>query len=191
MEDTARMVWNQEARGRMSRDVKSTRPGHRPRAAALMTSEVMPRPGSGADRLLPIPLAPHDVSRDDLFPLDDEASRHGRALLGASFIQWLAHDHLARRSHYGQLAEQYAEPSRTAATPTVKAKSSGSCGPAGSPCWTSSPRSARSPTPNAQNSPRASTPACVKHSTRPKTPTSPTPSADGSSSYCGTRSPKA
>ena len=109
MEDTARMVWNQEARGRMSRDVKSTRPGHRPRAAALMTSEVMPRPGSGADRLLPIPLAPHDVSREDLFPLDDEESRHGRALLGASFIQWLAHDHLARRSHYGQLAEQYAE----------------------------------------------------------------------------------
>lgn len=108
METVARMVHNQEARDRMVRDGRGLNAGQPPRAAALMTSEVMPRPGSGADRLLAIPLSPHEIERDHLFALDDADSRHGRALLTASFIRWLAEDYLARREHYQRQGSDYA-----------------------------------------------------------------------------------
>lgn len=109
MEDIARMVWNQQGRSRLERNAKSFKPGQRPRAAALMTSEVMPRPGSGADRLLPVPLTAGDVDRDQLFPLDHGDSRHARAALTASFLSWLARDYLSQRSRYGAVANNYAE----------------------------------------------------------------------------------
>ena len=109
MEETARMVWNQQARGRLDRTAKRTRPGHRPRAAGLMTSEVMPRPGSAADRLLALPLTASDVAREDLFPLEDEASRHARAALNASFLSWLAQDYLTRRTHYAGIGSAHSD----------------------------------------------------------------------------------
>jgi hypothetical protein len=108
LEVMARLVHNQEARDRLGRDGRSVTAGQPPRAAALMTSEVMPRAGSGADRLLAVPLLQHDVSREDLFPLDEVESRHGRALLTASFIAWLAADYLERRNHYVREGSRYA-----------------------------------------------------------------------------------
>ncbi|MEO6084057.1 MAG: hypothetical protein ABIQ18_13240, partial [Umezawaea sp.] len=69
----------------------------------------MPRPGSGAERMLVVPLARDDVDTDQLFPLDLPESRHARALLMASFIQWLAHDLTRRRQGYLQRVEEYAD----------------------------------------------------------------------------------
>lgn len=109
LEETARLIHNQEERSRSSRDGLSISDGTGPRASGLATSEVMPRPGSGAERMLVVPLARDEVDTDQLFPLDLPESRHGRALLMASFIQWLAHDLTSRRRRYLQRVEEYAD----------------------------------------------------------------------------------
>lgn len=109
LEETARLIHNQEERSRSSRDGLSISDGTGPRASGLATSEVMPRPGSGAERMLVVPLARDDVDTDQLFPLDLPESRHARALLMASFIQWLAHDLTRRRQGYLQRVEEYAD----------------------------------------------------------------------------------
>lgn len=108
LEETGRLVHNQEERGRTARDGLSISDGTPPRASALFTSEVMPRPGSGAERMLVVPICRDDVSTELLFPLDRQRSRYGRALVLASFIQWLAVDLAARRAGYQQQAELYA-----------------------------------------------------------------------------------
>lgn len=109
LEETARLIHNREERSRNSRDGMSISDGTGPRASGLATSEVMPRPGSGAERMLVVPLAKNDVDTELLFPLDVAESRYGRALLMASFIQWLASDLVSRRDGYLAQAEEYAE----------------------------------------------------------------------------------
>ena len=109
LEETARLVHNQEERGRTARDGLSISEGTPPRASGLFTSEVMPRPGSGAERMLVVPICGTDVSTAELFPLDRPESRHGRALVLASFIRWLATDLAERRAGYVTTAERYAE----------------------------------------------------------------------------------
>ncbi|WP_377454651.1 telomere-binding protein [Rhodococcoides fascians] len=89
LEEFARMVHNGEQRSRSSRDGLSILDGTAPRSSAMVTSEVMPRPGSGAQRMLVVPLQSDEIELDELIRLDDERSRHGRALLMASFLQWL------------------------------------------------------------------------------------------------------
>jgi len=108
LEESARLVHNQEERGRSSRDGQSIFGGTPPRASALFTSEVMPRPGSGAERMLVVPLWRGDVDTSLLFPLDEPDSRYGRAAVMASFLQWLAADLPERRTRYYAVAEEYA-----------------------------------------------------------------------------------
>lgn len=109
LEETARLIHNQEERSRSSRDGLSISDGTGPRASGLCTSEVMPRPGSGAERMLVVPLAREDVDTALLFPLDEALSRHQRALVMASYISWLAGDLVSKRGHYMNIADAYAE----------------------------------------------------------------------------------
>lgn len=109
LEETARLVHNQEGRGRMSRDGTGINPGTPPRASALLTSEVMPRSGSsGGDRMLVVPIATKDIDTAKLFPLDESPSRYARALIGSTFISWLAADLDRLRSTYAQVAGEFA-----------------------------------------------------------------------------------
>ncbi|WP_226963954.1 hypothetical protein [Nostocoides sp. F2B08] len=109
LEETARLIHNQEERSRSSRDGLSISDGTGPRASGLCTSEVMPRPGSGAERMLVVPLAKEDVDTALLFPLDEQLSRHQRALVMASYISWLAGDLVGKRTHYMKIADDYAD----------------------------------------------------------------------------------
>ena len=109
LEETSRLIKNREARMRSSRDGQEVMPGTAPRTSGLFTSEVMPRPGSGGERMLVVPLIRGDIEPDQLFPLDDPMSRHGRALVMASFISWLAEDLDERRTLYLKIADTYAE----------------------------------------------------------------------------------
>jgi hypothetical protein len=109
LEETARLIHNQEERSRSSRDGLSVSDGTGPRASGLCTSEVMPRPGSGAERMLVVPLAREDVDTALLFPLDEALSRHQRALVMASYISWLAGDLVGKRTHYMKIADDYAD----------------------------------------------------------------------------------
>lgn len=109
LEETARLVHNQEERSRSSRDGLSISDGTGPRASGLCTSEVMPRPGSGAERMLVVPIAREDVTPALLFPLDEPLSRHGRAVVMASYISWLAGDLKALRTKYMGVADAYAD----------------------------------------------------------------------------------
>nr|WP_256938414.1 telomere-binding protein [Rhodococcus qingshengii] len=90
LEEFARMVHNGEQRSRSTRDGLGILDGTPPRASAVVTSEVMPRPGSGAQRMLAVPLQSDEIELDQLIALDQNESRHGRALLMASFLQYLA-----------------------------------------------------------------------------------------------------
>src|SRR5690606_36106959 len=83
--------------------------GPGPRASGLCNSEVMPRPGSGSERMLVVPLAKEDIDTSQLFPLDEPMSRYGRAVLMASYISWLAGDLKGKVARYMQLAEEYAD----------------------------------------------------------------------------------
>lgn len=108
-ETVARLLHNQEERGRTARDGQSVTEGTPPRASGLCTSEVMPRPGSGAQRMLVVPLDKDDVDTDLLFALDQAPSRHGRALVMSSFISWLAEDLPGARSRYMAAADEFAD----------------------------------------------------------------------------------
>lgn len=109
LEETARLIHNQEERSRSSRDGQSVSDGTAPRASGLCTSEVMPRPGSASERMLVVPLAKQDIDTDTLFPLDEPQSRYQRALVMASYISWLAHDLKAKSHYYATVAEEYAD----------------------------------------------------------------------------------
>ena len=109
LEETARLIHNQEERSRSSRDGLSISDGTGPRASGLCTSEVMPRPGSGSERMLVVPLAREDIDIDLLFPLDEPLSRHHRALVMSSYISWLAGDLKRIRLRYMGIAALYAD----------------------------------------------------------------------------------
>lgn len=109
LEEMARLIHNREERSRANRDGQDLHDGTGPRASGLATSEVMPRPGSGAERMLVVPIAREDINTDRLFPLDEAESRYGRALVMASFIRWLAEDLPAHRDRYMTHARQYTE----------------------------------------------------------------------------------
>lgn len=119
LEEMTRLIHNREERNRSSRDGLSMTEGTGPRASGLATSEVMPRPGSGAERMLVVPLARDDIDTALLFPLDEPSSRYARAVLMASFIRWLAGDLTARRADYLARAAVQAE-HLTAAGETVR-----------------------------------------------------------------------
>lgn len=113
LEECARLIHNSEERQRSSRDGLSVSDGSRPRASGLMTSEVMPRPGSGSERILVVPIMKQDVDTRRLFPLSDQQHRHRRALVMASFVSWLAANHQERYERYelleGQIGAQLAQ----------------------------------------------------------------------------------
>lgn len=109
LEEMARLIHNREERNRANRDGQELHDGTGPRASGLATSEVMPRPGSGAERMLVVPIAREDIDTDRLFPLDEPESRYGRALLMASFIRWLAEDLPGRRERYLTCVRQHTE----------------------------------------------------------------------------------
>lgn len=109
LEETARLLHNQEERSRSSRDGLSISDGTGPRASGLCTSEVMPRPGSGSERMLVVPLTREDIDTAQLFPLDEPMSRYGRAVLMSSYISWLASALKAKVARYMQIAEEYAD----------------------------------------------------------------------------------
>lgn len=88
---TARLIANGESRPRSSRDGQQISESAPPRTTGLFTSELIPRTGSsGARRLLFVPVSRYDVRLDDILRFDTAESKHGRALLLSSFIQWLA-----------------------------------------------------------------------------------------------------
>jgi len=109
LEEFARLVHNGEQRSRSTRDGLSVLDGTPPRSSAMVTSEVMPRPGSGAQRMLVVPLDAQEINLGDLIDLDGESSRHGRALLMASFLQWLAGNLEQTRATAFAEAARYAE----------------------------------------------------------------------------------
>ena len=109
LEEFARLVHNGEQRSRATRDGLSVLDGTPPRSSALITSEVMPRPGSGAQRILVVPLNADEISLDQLIDFDADESRHGRALLMASMLRWLAGDLEGIRGRCLAEAARYAE----------------------------------------------------------------------------------
>ena len=113
LEEFARLVHNGEQRSRSTRDGLGVLDGTPPRASALVTSEVMPRPGSGAQRMLVVPIRKEEISFDALLDFDLDESRHGRALLMASFLQWIAADLTGRKARYAEEAAAYARQLRT------------------------------------------------------------------------------
>lgn len=114
LEEFARLVHNGEQRSRSTRDGLEVREGTPPRASALVTSEVMPRPGSGAQRILVVPLHTDEIDLEQLIALDAEDSRHGRALLMASMLRWVAGDLEQIRRRCLREAARYAEQMRAA-----------------------------------------------------------------------------
>lgn len=120
LEESARLIHNQEAKSRSTRDGGAVVDGGGPRGSGLFTSEVMPRPGSGAERMIVVPLAKEDIQPARLFPLNERESRHQRALLMSSFISWLAQDLPGHREQMTTVAEQY-EQKLLAAGETVRA----------------------------------------------------------------------
>jgi hypothetical protein len=109
LEEFARLVHNGEQRSRSTRDGLSVLDGTPPRSSALVTSEVMPRPGSGAQRMLVVPLQAEAIELENLIALDDSESRHARAVLMASMLSWLAKDLGAARRKYLAEASRYAK----------------------------------------------------------------------------------
>ena len=89
LEEFARMVHNGEQRSRSTRDGLGILDGTAPRASAMVTSEVMPRPGSGAERMFVVPLQAAEIDLDAIKSFDEYSSRYGRALVQASFLRWL------------------------------------------------------------------------------------------------------
>src|SRR3546814_15487842 len=87
LEEFARLVHNGEERSRSTRDGLGIFDGTPPRASALITSEIMPRPGSAAQRMLVIPLHASAIDLNVLKELAGPESRHGRALVLATYLQ--------------------------------------------------------------------------------------------------------
>ena len=108
LEETTRLVFNQEGRSRSARDGMSISGATPPRASALFTSEVMPRPGSAAERMLVIPLRRGDLDTTQLFAMDEPGSRYGRAVVMASFLRWLAAALPTHQARYYKMAVAYA-----------------------------------------------------------------------------------
>lgn len=92
LEATARIIHNKESRDRSTRDGQDLQNGGQPLTSGIITSEVMPTPGSGADRMLNVPLTGGQISLDTIIELDQMHRRRGRASLMSAFIQWLAGD---------------------------------------------------------------------------------------------------
>lgn len=89
--EIVRLIHNAEERARSSRDGQKTEAGTAPRASGLITSEFMPPAGSsGGRRALVTPLLRRDIDTELIEALDTAESRHGRALLTSSFLQWIA-----------------------------------------------------------------------------------------------------
>lgn len=108
LEETTRLISNQESRPRAERDGQGVLPGTRPRTSALITTELPPRAGtSGERRALIVPLNRVDVSIEDVKAMDAMESRHGRALLVASYLQWLATDVRGFMLRAVQLREEF------------------------------------------------------------------------------------
>lgn len=108
LEEIIRMIHNAEDRARANRSGDEVSSGGRPRTSALMTSEVPPRAGtSGERRALMVPLTREEISIDAIRALDTLSSRHGRALLMSSFLQWIART--GRASALERAAELRAE----------------------------------------------------------------------------------
>ncbi len=117
LEEFARLVHNAEERTRAERDGQGVLDGTVPRASAMITSEVMPRPGSGAERMLVINLRKEEMNLQNLIDLDQIGPRHQRALLMSSFLQWLAGDieavRIQLRAEVGLYAEALRESGET------------------------------------------------------------------------------
>ncbi|WP_217631144.1 hypothetical protein [Modestobacter sp. DSM 44400] len=126
LEEFARLVHNGEQRSRSTRDGLGVLDGTPPRSSAMVTSEVMPRPGSGAQRMLVVPLQAEEISLEALIALDGEASRHGRALLMSSMLRWLAADLTGYKARYAQEAQRYAEQLRADGEQVRQAEAVGS-----------------------------------------------------------------
>ncbi len=121
LEEFARLVHNGEQRSRSTRDGLGVLDGTPPRASAMITSEVMPRPGSGAQRMLVVPLQAEEINLDELIALNTDESRHGRALLMSSFLQWLAGNLEETRATAFTDAAHYAETLRARGVNTRQA----------------------------------------------------------------------
>ncbi|MBF6333645.1 telomere-binding protein [Nocardia transvalensis] len=110
LEEFARLVHNGEQRSRSTRDGQGVMDGTPPRSSAIVTSEVTPRPGSsGGERTFPVPMNADEIDVNTLIRLDDYRSRYGRALVMASFLQWLSGNLDKARAIAREEAEQFAE----------------------------------------------------------------------------------
>lgn len=109
LEEFVRTVHNAESRIRAERDGQGVLEGTPPRASAMVTSEVMPRPGSARERMLVVPIRKEEIELSQLIDQSLPEARHQRAMLMSSLIQWLASDLLGHRDRNAQQARDYAE----------------------------------------------------------------------------------
>ncbi|GAB4590027.1 hypothetical protein Ntsu_78590 [Nocardia sp. IFM 10818] len=110
LEEIARLVHNAEERSRSTRDGLSVLSGTAPRASAMVTSEVAPRPGSsGGQRTFPVPMIASEISVETLKKFDHEKSRYGRALVMSGFLQWLAGNLDKARALAQERSDKFAE----------------------------------------------------------------------------------
>lgn len=109
LEEFVRMVHNAESRIRAERDGQGVLEGTPPRASAMVTSEVMPRPGSARERMLVVPVRKEEIELSHLIEQDSPQARHQRAMLMSSMIQWLATDLLGHRDRNAEQVRLYAE----------------------------------------------------------------------------------
>lgn len=108
LEETIRLIHNQEGRARSERDGQGALPESKPRTSAIITTELPARAGtSGERRGLLVPLTRRDIDVADIVRLDDLGLRHRRALLMSSYLQWLAGDYRGHLLRAGALREDF------------------------------------------------------------------------------------
>ena len=108
LESTNRLLSNQEGRPRATRDGQGSLPETKPRTSGLITSEMPARAGTSGDRReLLVPLAKNDISLDAVKDLDAMPARHARALLMASYLQWVAGDFRGSMLRCRQLRDDF------------------------------------------------------------------------------------
>lgn len=91
LEEIMRLAHNGEERPRNSRTGQENLSSGRPMTSALITTELPPRAGSSGERRgLLVHLSREDVSIDRVRQMDTLQSRHGRAVLMSSYLQWVA-----------------------------------------------------------------------------------------------------
>ncbi|MGV9770562.1 hypothetical protein [Streptosporangium sp. NPDC003464] len=96
-----RLQYNGETRDRLDREAELRTPTP-PRGSLIVTGEVGPSAASATERALTVPFRKGEIATEVREALWEKTSRHGRALVMASFIRWIA----GRREQVLELTQQ-------------------------------------------------------------------------------------